>query len=218
MKIIIMKKKFKKLALVLTFNLISMPVFAASGIWNTNEIKLPIIKDKLSYRVFNRSYFTDKSLGIDSMILRTGPIINFTDNFSLALHTSFAGFNREGNKFVQEVRYEIEPNFDFIFDRFKISDRNRFEVRVFDKVSFRYRNNLSISYKLDFPITPYISDEIFISPTEKPSNRFTLGVSYPVTKEVKFNIGYMHMSSMQNDNTWNNSPTLVLSFLSDLTK
>ncbi len=213
-----MKKRLKILFYILAFSFIEKPVIATSGLWSTNDVRLPIVKNNISYRVLNRTYLNDKSLGIDSMLLRTGPIFNLTDNFSLGLNATLVGFNKGENKFMQEIRYEIEPSFDFSFDKMKLNDRNRFELRFLHDISFRYRNSLSISYKIDFPINPYISDEIFISSNELPSNRFILGLLYPVNKQLKVSLAYMHMSSMQKDQTWNNSPTLLVSLLSDFSK
>ena len=136
------------------------------GIWDTTEIKFPVLKNNddsvISYRVFHRSFFTLDKSGIDSMVLRTGPILKVNDNLSIALHGALIGSNKTGNVFFQEKRVELEPNLDFSTGDFKFGDRNRFELRITDKYDFRYRNMLTIAYNNNLPVTPYVSDEIFL--------------------------------------------------------
>lgn len=213
-------KVFLSLALgIFTFTL---PVSANVGLWDTTEVKAPLLKNErdtlISYRIFYRTLFTVDKNGLDSSVLRTGPIFRFSDNISLALHCSVIGSNKTEHLFAQENRLEIEPNFEFNLGSFKLSDRNRFEFRFTDKYAFRYRNMVSVFYNSELPITPYISDEIFLSPSENFSNRITLGFGIPITKQLKVNLGIMTISQLSNKNDLQHLPLLSINILSDLTK
>jgi hypothetical protein len=210
------------LSLVLGIFTLTLPVSANVGVWDTTEVKVPLVKvekeNLISYRIFYRTLFTVDKNGLDSTVLRTGPIFRFSDNISLALHGSVIGVNKTNNVFAQENRLEIEPNFEFNMGNFKVSDRNRFEFRFTDKYAFRYRNMVSIFYNSELPIAPYISDEIFLSPSENFSNRITVGFGIPITKQLKVNLGFMNISQLNNKNDFQNLPLLSINILSDLTK
>lgn len=220
-----MKKNHKKtfiLGSLLIASFLPLSAQANMGIWDTTEIKFPILKNNddsiISYRVFHRSFFTLDKNGIDSMVLRTGPILKVSDNLSIALHGALIGSNKTGNVFFQEKRVELEPNLDFSAGDFKFGDRNRFELRITDKYDFRYRNMLTIAYNNKFPVTPYISDEVFLSFSETISNRLTLGAGMSLSKNLKLNLGIMNITQMNTKKEWDNTPTLVINLLSDLTK
>jgi hypothetical protein len=90
---------------------------------------------------------------------------------------------------------------------FKIEDRNRLEYRHFDYQddSWRYRNKVTMKLPWKFTkleIQPYLSDEVFISfdgATELSQNRFSPGLAFNLTKNLKAEIYYMLQSSKSSD-------------------
>ena len=50
------------------------------------------------------------------------------------------------------------------------------------------------------------------------SNRITIGAGMNLSKNLKLNLGIMNMTQMNTKKEWDNTPTLVISLLSDLTK
>lgn len=216
------KKKTTLITSLIISSFFSMSAQANMGVWDTTEIRFPIIKNKeedfISYRVFHRSFLTLDKSGIDSMVLRTGPILKVNDNLSIALHGALIGSNKVGNTFFQEKRVELEPNLDFTIGDLKVGDRNRFELRITEKYDFRYRNMLTIAYNNKLQVIPYISDEIFLSFSDNFSNRFTIGASINLSKNLKLNLGCMNISQINTKKEWDNTPTLIINLLSDLTK
>lgn len=114
------------------------------------------------------------------------------------------GFNYRQvyEKYKQKWREENRPHVNATVKldiwKFKFEDRNRLEYRHFRyKDDFiRYRNKFALKYPLDFKkikITPYLSDEIFISSnaTGFNENRFYAGTEFGLTKYVKFDIYYL---------------------------
>ena len=82
---------------------------------------------------------------------------------------------------------------------FKFDDRNRLEYRHFDYQtdSWRYRNKLTVKFPwkiTKMEIQPYLSDEIFIgfgTINQFNENRFSSGLSFNLTKNIKAEVYYM---------------------------
>ncbi len=86
---------------------------------------------------------------------------------------------------------------------FKFEDRNRIEYRHFDYQadSGRYRNKITMKLPWKFTkmeIQPYLSDEIFCGfggTNQLNQNRFSSGLSFGLTRDIKTEIYYMLQSS-----------------------
>jgi len=93
--------------------------------------------------------------------------------------------------------------------KFAFEDRNRLEYRHFRYRDdfLRYRNKFTLKYPFEFKkikITPYVSDEIFIgsNATGFNENRFSPGVEFSLTKNVKADIFYMMRSMRVTGDKW----------------
>jgi len=92
---------------------------------------------------------------------------------------------------------------------FKFDDRNRVEYRHFSYQtdSWRYRNKFTIKFPWKFTkieIQPYVSDEMLIvfgAIDQFNENRFSPGISFNLTKNIKAELYYMLRSTKGRD-TW----------------
>lgn len=101
--------------------------------------------------------------------------------------------------------------------KFKLEDRNRIEYRHwrFREDQVRYRNKFALKYPFEYrgiKITPYTSDEIFISSngTGFNNNRFQSGIEVELNKYVKFDISYMLHTTKVKGDKWTDSNVLWL--------
>ena len=124
-------------------------------------------------------------------------------------------------KFQHKWREEDQPNVNATVKldlwKFKFDDRNRLEYRHFryKDDSMRYRNKFTLKLPFDFAkmkirISPYSSDEIFISSdsTGFDENRFSSGSEFDLTKYVKADIYYMFKSNRVRGSKWNSANVL----------
>jgi hypothetical protein len=114
---------------------------------------------------------------------------------------------------------EFQPNLNIIpkceFYGFKIEDRNRFELKLYDdnrENMVEYRNKLAIKAPWKFTpigIQPYVSDEIFVplNHIKFRRNRFAAGVSFDLIKNVKGDIYYM-LQSTKKSGRWTDANIL----------
>lgn len=120
-----------------------------------------------------------------------------------------------------KFRPEFQPNLNLIpkFEvyGFKIDDRNRFELKLYDDNRadlVEYRNKLTIRAPWKFTqigIQPYISDEIFVMLNTMiyKRNRFSAGVTFDILKEVKGDVYYM-LQTTKRSGRWTDANILGL--------
>lgn len=119
------------------------------------------------------------------------------------------------NKWMEsdEPYTNITPKFNL--GKLRIEDRNRIEYRHFrfadDHV--RYRNRFMLKHPFDFKtmkISPYISDEIFLSSNGRGfnQNRLEQGLDFDITKYVTAGISYMLQSVRGKGNKWSKANVL----------
>lgn len=92
---------------------------------------------------------------------------------------------------------------------FSFDDRNRLEYRHFNYQadSWRYRNKLTMKLPWKFTkmeIQPYLSDEVLVSfgtISQLNENRFSPGLAFNLTKNLKGEIYYM-LRSVKGTDTW----------------
>jgi len=125
----------------------------------------------------------------------------------------------EGEK--GKFKPEYQPNINIIpkFDLygFKIDDRNRFELKLYDDNRadlVEYRNKLTIRAPWKFTpigIQPYVSDEIFVTVNTMfyRRNRFATGVTFDILKEIKGDVYYM-LQSTKKSGRWTDANILGL--------
>lgn len=111
-------------------------------------------------------------------------------------------FEEKKDNWQYENRPYLNATFKFDAERFKFSDRSRFEYRDKEKGndSWRYRNKLIIKFPLkltQFEIQPYIADEIFVDFDKKDlnKNRLYLGFEMGFLKNLKGEIFYLWQST-----------------------
>ncbi len=106
-------------------------------------------------------------------------------------------------KFKEENEPYLTATLLGVLSGFAIEDRSRMEYRHFDyqSDSWRYRNKLTIKMPWKFTkigIQAFLSDEILIGfgkISELNQNRFSSGLGFNVTKNIKGEIYYMFQSS-----------------------
>lgn len=97
---------------------------------------------------------------------------------------------------------------------FKFDDRSRLEYRHFDYQTdlWRYRNKFTVKFPWKFAkleIQPYLADEIFLSSQGKTfnQNRFSSGLLFNLTKNLKAEIYYLLQSS-KSSRKWSDANVL----------
>ena len=124
-------------------------------------------------------------------------------------------YEGEKGRFKPEYRphLDIIPKYDIY--GFKIEDRNRFDLRLYDdnrEDSVQYRNRLLVKAPWKFTplgIQPYVSDEVFINVNGAAwrRNRFVAGLSIDPMKNIKGDIYYM-LQSTKKSGRWTDANIL----------
>ncbi len=109
---------------------------------------------------------------------------------------------------------EYRPTFDgtlkYKWEGWDLSDRNRFEYRMFDRADkqdkFAYRNKLTIKSPwkwTEWNINPFIADEVFIHEhTDFDRNRLYVGVGFDICKHTSGALFYLWESNKKGSD-WN---------------
>jgi len=138
-----------------------------------------------------------------------GLVYSLNKNLDLGMNYRQVYELRSGNKFREENRPHINATVKYELYGFKLDDRNRLEYRHFDwqEDAWRYRNKFGLRspWKFTkFEIQPYVSDEMFVSFSginQFDENRFSPGVAFSLTKNIKGEIYYMLRAKKSTD-TW----------------
>lgn len=126
-------------------------------------------------------------------------------------------YSGEKGKFKPEYNPNVNITPKCEFYGFKIEDRNRFEYKLYDDNRadiIEYRNRLTVKAPWKFPpleIQPYISDEAFmyLNSAWWYRNRFAVGVTLDIIKNIKGDIYYM-LQSTKKSGVWTEANILGL--------
>ncbi len=126
-------------------------------------------------------------------------------------------YEKYKHKWREENRPHVNATLKLDLWRFKFEDRNRLEFRYFRYRNdfIRYRNKFTLKFPFDFKkmkVSPYVSDEIFISSdaTGFNENRLYSGIELGLTKYVKFDTYYLFKCNRTTGAKWNNTNVLGL--------
>lgn len=117
-------------------------------------------------------------------------------------------YDKKNGKFREENQPNLNATFKWQSFGTSFDDRSRLEYRHFDYQpdSWLYRNKLTsnLPWKFTkFEIQPYLSDEIFINfyNTAFSRNRFSAGLIFNLTKNIKAEVYYM-LQSTKSSHEW----------------
>lgn len=153
-----------------------------------------VIPDRL--RVYTQLTSSVRTQGMYQLLWRVGPIWNLLPNFSYAMHTTAADYQRNGTLYGQELRLEAEPVFKGSFTpEWHWSNRHRLEYRIRTSgLGWRYRFRLGTDYDLPgVPFSAFTSSEAFFDLTGVGFNqsRNTLGLSWKLNDSLRMNLSYL---------------------------
>ena len=174
----------KKLTIILFILLFTVPVYSINlDLWCYVGVSFKITKAFTLNLTPDAFYnITDNSFTYWAATLSGKYKIH--KNLSSALQYRYV--NKSGI-IENRPRLDLIPNFKI--KTITISDRNRFEYRIFKTENkFRYRNLIkgSLSMGTSLKITPYLYDEMYISEGELVQNDIGFGVS---SKAIGVTIG-----------------------------
>ena len=215
------KKKLKLLTLLLWLIFTGFKAYAYDNgdfqIWNTDTEEMKL--NKKSKLVFEQEFrLGDNASDFYYQHYDVGYVYDLNKQLNLGI----------GYRYIKELknkafRVENEPyliaTLFWGLAGFKFDDRNRFEYRTFNYNqvdSGRYRNKLTVKLPWKFTkkeIQPYLADEIFIrfNGTDLNQNRFSFGLGFNITKNLKGEVYYMLQSTknyMKTESTWTDANVL----------
>ncbi len=145
-------------------------------------------------------------------------------SYNLGENWDFGGgyrniYELSNGKFKQENAPYLIATLKLKIKSFSFSSRNRFEYRHFDYKadSGRYRNKFTLVCPVvikRFGIQPFLSDEIFLGflrTDQFNQNRFSSGLGFEITKNIKGEIYYM-LVSIKKSSGWFNANVLGTKF------
>jgi hypothetical protein len=187
--------------------------------WTSTEFQLNISHEPIPvlgwhdlipdrFRVYSEVQVAH-DIGLQQLMLRMGPIWDFSPHFSLASHLTVTGFPGSERRFNQELRLELEPSFSGAFlPLLRWSNRHRLEYRMRpDQQFWRYRMRLGLSYQIpETPWTSFISNETHVisgNPTSVLTfnqNRTLLGIAYQLSPSSQISLSYLNRLIMSGPN------------------
>jgi len=129
-----------------------------------------------------------------------GKHFNFGAGYRQVFEKKSGGFTQENEPYgTASVLWDLAG--------FRFEDRNRLEYRafVYQEDQWRYRNKLTMKFPWKFTkmaIQPYVSDEVFVmfkAISQFNENRFSSGLAFNLTKNIKAEIYYMLRSTKGTD-------------------
>lgn len=213
------KNAVKSAVVVLCLTITSLDVYAYQDgdfqIWNTNAQDIKIGK-ATKFTMEEEFRYAETATEFFYQHYDWGFAWAFDKRFELAL-----GYRFVLDKYKHKWREGDEPYVNLTWKqdiwKFKFEDRNRIEYRHwrFREDQVRYRNKFALKYPFEFKgikISPYTSDEIFISSngTGFNNNRFQSGLEIELNKYVKFDVSYMLHSTKIKGDKWAYSNVLWL--------
>jgi hypothetical protein len=218
-----MKSKLIKIVIMLT-SLISYQSNAYADLesWNFLETRVKLNNDiypKTGLRVLSRTFINQRTQGLGDVLIRTGPLFEISSWFVLGFNGTLS-INRDIHNLArQEMRFEVEPSFNFRYGNLNFNDRNRLEYRLSpNQNTLWYRNQLKINYtQKDLKFIPFISNEVFLElgSNQIKQNRASLGIGFNINDNTKIDLGYILRNRYTEQSKWENDHILSLSILSD---
>lgn len=187
-------------ALALAVVLAPWPANADNAeLWTQLETRLTLADSPAwapqAYRFVTVNFWGPRYPGLGQFLLRMGPIWDVHPNLQLAMNLVPGIEQNEPGEFLQQVRLEAEPSLRWTWGGMAFNDRNRLEFRWTpsgDRV--RYRNQLRAAFVgLNWPWTPYLSDEVFYDATKGVinQNRALVGLSRSLTDDLRLDASYV---------------------------
>lgn len=211
------KSAAKVLFLTIFLSIAAFKVYAYDNgdfqIWDTNAEDIKIGKDT-KFTMEQEFRFGENAKEFFYQHYDWGFAWAFDKRLEIAL-----GYRLIYEKYQRKWREEDDPytNITAKFDvwKFKFEDRSRIEYRHFrfKNDSMRYRNRFALKYPFyshTIKISPYTSDEIFVSSdgTGFNQNRFQSGLEFELTKHVKADISYILQSMRGKGDKWSEANVL----------
>lgn len=168
--------------------------------WIWAELRLPVTEStelfpRTTLRVLAESRINGRSNGLDMSILRAGPLFDVTSWMFIGVHGTILADRATDDRFVQEIRAELEPNLYGRWGDFTFNDRNRLELRYRDvETRYRYRNQLRVNYAPEGQWwMPFVWDEILVdlSGLGLNQNRVMAGVGLFTSASTRIELGYI---------------------------
>ncbi|MBU0683557.1 MAG: DUF2490 domain-containing protein [Candidatus Omnitrophica bacterium] len=206
-------KRILTVILVISINVVSMPVLSFAfdngdlQVWNTESIETNI-NDKLKIKVEEELRFGGDVSELYYEHTDGGFTYNVTKGFDFGLNYRQICEKKDGS-----WKTECRPHGNVIFKTawqgFKISDRNRFELRCPDGKAdkWRYRNKLSVTgpWKwTQFNIQPYVADEVFVDfhGDRLTRNRLYSGIKANLLAHLKSDVFYLCEFNKSSSKEW----------------
>ena len=121
-------------------------------------------------------------------------------NKSWSLASGYRFINDYDNASQIDVKHRLfaDLNYQYKHKRWKFSNRLRYQVQS-SKTTFR--DKLSLSYNIrKTPLEPYTSYEVFYRNQSLNKWRYTLGASYPFTKNIDVSLYYRLQQEFNSNN------------------
>lgn len=168
--------------------------------WNDVQIAVPVTKD-IDFNILgtvrigrNVSRPVDERIGVGTTI-RLGQYFTFAPSYQHIGMQPFAG------RRVWENRLSFPVTVRFQAGKFRLSDRNLFERRFRSPAvdASRYRNRLQVEHPIGpskMKLSLFVADEVFYdwSVNDWVRNRFSIGISRPLNKNVTLDIYYLRQN------------------------
>lgn len=168
--------------------------------WNEVQIAVPVTKD-IDFNILGTvrigrsvSRPVDERIGV-------GATFRFGQYFTIAPTYVHIGMQPFAGRRVWESRLSFPVTSRFQAGQFRISDRNLFELRWRSPAvdATRYRNRFQVEHPLGpdrVKLSLFVSDEVFYdwSVNDWVRNRFSIGVSRPLNKNITLDAYYMRQN------------------------
>jgi hypothetical protein len=159
-------------------------------LWNTNKVsgfsawktlELWLLSRRFESAVHDGIYYSHSDFGVYN---------NSLDNISFSLNFREVFETRDG--WFVEHRPHFNVGYKDSFGKFVLSNRFRAELRTYEiyDTSMRYRNKLEFGFKVK-NLYFFVNDEIFLTHSDIPRNRNSLGMSHKATDSLKLSLSYL---------------------------
>ncbi len=182
-----MRKIFCLLGIL--FSTSALAVENTSEVWNTNKVSVSLHGKHLSFAA-EQEIRVRGSYGIYYSHSDFGVYNNSLDNISFSLNFREVFETRDG--WFVEHRPHFNVGYKDSFGKFVLSNRFRAELRTYEiyDTSMRYRNKLEFGFKVE-NLYFFVNDEIFLTHSDIPRNRNSLGMSHKAADSLKLSLSYL---------------------------
>lgn len=177
--------------------------------WNTTNVEGQIVKN-LSVVVDEEFRFGYDMSQLTYQHTEAGLKYKFTEWFNV-MPAYRQIFYKSGGAWLREYMPNLGATFSAKFHGFNISDRNRFELRLFSNIGrkWSYRNKLDIRYPIQVgkvELSPFTSNEIFILMDDGKliQNRLYAGFGVKPMEKIRLDFFYLWQTSDVGSSSWYN--------------